>query len=222
MRSFLRRNGLSLVLGLLFAASLLGHTWAGWRAENDERRLHGREPQPYPAFLASGDFMETLAENMESEFLQMAAYVLLTVWLRQRGSAESKPLEGEEEVDEDPESHRHDARAPSPVRRGGLALAVYKNSLSLALLGLFGVSFMAHAAGGARAFNEDRAAHGLSERVSAIGYISTSRFWFESLQNWQSEFFSVLMLVLLSIALRQHGSPESKPVHAPHDQTGKG
>jgi hypothetical protein len=222
MRRFLRENGLSLVLGLMFAGSLAGHSLAGWRVENQERRLHGGHEQSYAAFLVSGTFLETFAENMESEFLQMAAYVLLTVWLRQRGSAESKPLEGKEEVDDPPERHRNDPRAPGPVRRGGLALAVYRNSLSLALLVLFGASFLAHAAGGARAFNEDQAAHGQAARVGAVGYMATSRFWFESLQNWQSEFFSVMMLVLLSIRLRQHGSPESKPVHAPHDRTGKG
>ncbi len=222
MRRLLRENGLSLVLALMFAGSLAGHSVAGWRADTHERRLHGQEEQPYAAFLASGTFMETLAENMESEFLQMAAYVLLTVWLRQRGSAESKPLEGREEVDEPPERHRYDEDAPGPVRRGGLALALYRNSLSAALLALFVVSFVAHAAGGARAFNEEQEAHGGAERIGTAGYLVTSRFWFESLQNWQSEFFSVLMLVLLSIGLRQHGSPESKPVHAPHHQTGKG
>ena len=70
-------------------------------------------------------------------------------------------------------------------------------------------------------YNQDFLAHGGGGRpISAIGYVGTSRFWFESLQNWQSEFFSIGMMVVLSIWLRQKGSPESKPVDAAHGDTG--
>jgi hypothetical protein len=216
------RNGLSIVLFVLFTVSLVGHSVAGWHFENEQLVEHGRPLQSYGHFLRSPEFLETVAENWESEFLQMALYVLLTVWLRQRGSAESKSFDEPEEVDEDPELHREDPGAPGPVRRGGLALALYKHSLSLALLGLFAVSFVAHAVGGARLQNEENALHGSPERWTTLSYMGSSRFWYESLQNWQSEFLAVLAIVTLSIVLRQHGSPESKPVHAPHGATGKG
>lgn len=157
-------------------------------------------------------------ENWESEFLQMGAFVLLTAFLRQKGSPESKGFH-DEEVDREPLPDR--PGAPWPVRRGGLALALYRNSLSIALLSLFLMSFLLHAAGGAEEYNSEQGTHG-GPMVSVAGYMGTSRFWFESLQNWQSEFLAVLSIVTLSIVLRQHGSPESKPVHAPHGTTGKG
>jgi hypothetical protein len=214
------RNGLSIVLAVLFAGTLVGHSVAGWLTTNGQLEQHGREPLTYGEFLRSAEFMETVAENWESEFLQMAVYVVFTVWLRQRGSAESKKFEPEE-VDEDPLLHQHDPSAPWPVRRGGLALAVYRHSLSLALLTLFAVSFVGHAAGGARLQNQENAQHGSAERVGTLEFMATSQFWYESLQNWQSEFLAVLSIVTLSIFLRQHGSPESKPVHAAHSDTGK-
>jgi hypothetical protein len=160
-------------------------------------------------------------ENWESEFLQMFLFVALTAFLYQKGSAESKKLDGEEPVDRDPRLSRNRKNAPWPVRKGGIVLKVYEYSLSLALLILFTVCFVLHAASGAREYNEDRRAHGSGERVTALQYVGTPRFWFESFQNWQSEFLSVGTMVLLSIRLRQRGSPESKPVDAPHGQTGK-
>jgi hypothetical protein len=56
--------------------------------------------------------------------------------------------------------------------------------------------------------------------VSVVAYVGTSRFWFESLQNWQSEFVAVGTLVVLSIYLRQRGSSQSKPVALAHGETG--
>jgi hypothetical protein len=216
-----RANGLSIVLTGLFLASLLGHSIAGWRYNNEERVQHGRPELTYSQFVRSGEFVESVAENWESEFLQMAAYVILTIFLRQKGSSESKKLDEAEAVDEDPAKHRKARNAPGPVRAGGWRLALYRNSLSLAFVLLFLVSFIAHAAGGARDFNEEQSEHGSADRVSWVGYMGTSRFWYESFQNWQSEFLAVLSIVTLSIFLRQYGSPESKPVHAPHDATGK-
>jgi hypothetical protein len=150
----------------------------------------------------------------------MAFYVVLTVFLYQRGSSESKKYDGTDAVEDDPEKHRNDPDAPLPVRRGGWRLTLYKNSLSLALLLLFLISFIGHATSGARKYNEEELVHGSTETVSAIGYMGTAQFWYESLQNWQSEFLAVLAIVTLSIWLRQWGSPESKPVHAPHTDTG--
>ena len=218
-RRFLWENGLSIVVLLLFAGTLLGQVATGLVAYNEEQREHGQEPAGLAEYLTTGHFIEVTAENWESEFLQMGMFVLLTVFLRQKGSAESKKPDGEEDVDEDPREHADDPDAPWPVRRGGLVLTLYKNSLCLAFLALFLVSFFLHAYGGAREYSEEQASHGKSP-VSTIQYLGTARFWFESLQNWQSEFLSIAAMVILSIYLRQHGSPESKPVAHPNWKTG--
>jgi hypothetical protein len=215
----LRDNGLSLVLFGLFASSLLGQALAGHHHYNDEQVEHGQPTVSMTEYLRSGDFLEATAENWESEFLQMGAYVLFTCFLFQRGSAESKKIGASEAVDRDPRRFKNKHGVPWPVRRGGWALRLYSNSLSLAFLLLFALSFILHAIGGTRAHNEEQIAHG-GETISVIEYLGSARFWFESLQNWQSEFLAIAMMVVLSIFLRQRGSPESKPVDAPHHQTG--
>jgi hypothetical protein len=217
-----RDNNLSIVLVLLFLLCLGGHAVAGWKAYNARQHEHGQSQVTLPAFLTTSEFGETLFENWESEFLQMGCYVILTVFLYQKGSSESKRHDGGDDVEEDPLAHRDDPDVPGPVRVGGWRLTVYKNSLSLAFLGLFVLSFVGHVAAGARRHNEEQREHGRSEQVSALGYIQTPQFWYESFQNWQSEFLAVLAIVLLSIKLRQWGSPESKPVHASHSSTGGG
>jgi hypothetical protein len=149
----------------------------------------------------------------------MAAYVMLTVFLYQRGSSESKDPDKEEEVDRDPRLSKDKRDAPGPVRAGGLALKLYENSLFIAFALLFLISFALHAVGGVEEYNSEQQAHG-RPAVTVWQYLAGSRFWFESFQNWQSEFLSVAAIVVLSIWLRQRGSPESKPVDAPHDETG--
>ena len=217
MRRFWRNNGLSVVLFLLFAIALAGQSATGHREHNEDRREHGQATLSFTQYLRSAAFVEATAENWESEFLQMAAYVLLTVFLFQKGSAESKDPDQTAEVDREPDPKR--PGAPGPVKRGGLALALYKHSLVIALFLLFIASFVLHAAGGAGEYNEEQRAHGEPGDLSTVEYMRTSRFWFESLQNWQSEFLAVLAIVVLSIFLRQQGSPESKPVDAPHRET---
>ncbi len=215
-----KNNNLSIVLFGLFAFSLAGHSYAGWKTYNEERQQEGQSEVRYAAFLQSSEFGETVFENWESEFLQMGFYVILTVFLYQKGSSESKKHDGTDEVDEDPGPHRDDSRAPAPVRRGGWMLGLYKNSLSLAFLLMFVASFVGHAVAGARRYSEEQLAHGSAETVGALGYMGKPQFWYESFQNWQSEFLAVLAIVVLSIWLRQWGSPESKPVHASHGETG--
>jgi uncharacterized protein DUF6766 len=217
-----RNNNLSIVLVILFAVSLSGHALAGWMAHNAEERLHGGAAIPLATFLTSSEFGETVFENWESEFLQMAFYVILTVFLYQKGSAESKKHDGTDKVEEDPAAHRNEPDVPGPVRAGGWRLSVYKSSLSLALVALFLASFFGHAAAGARRYEEEQRQHGSTARVTLSSYLRTPQFWYESFQNWQSEFLAVLAIVVLSIRLRQWGSPESKPVHAPHSETGGG
>jgi TM2 domain-containing membrane protein YozV len=223
MRRILRENGLSIVwLGLFFVTLIFGQTIFGLREYNNDQREHGQPEVSYAEYLSTPHFLEATMENWESEFLQMFLFVALTAFLYQKGSAESKKLDEEEAVDRDPRLSKNKKDAPWPVRKGGIVLALYECSLSLAFLLLFLICFFLHAAGGAREYNQDQGEHGATEKVSTLGYIATSRFWFESLQNWQSEFLAVGSMVVLSIWLRQRGSPESKPVDSPHSETGKG
>jgi hypothetical protein len=218
MSRFVRNNGLSIVLFGLFFVFVAGQSVAGLARYNEERQEHRRPSVSYGDYLRSGDFIESVFENWESEFLQMTAFVMLSAALSQRGAAESRDPDGEPELDADPLRERT-ADSPWPVRHGGVILALYGRSLSIALFSLFALSFFLHAVGGLRRYNEDALNHG-QPLVGLFGYLGSSTFWFESLQNWQSEFLSVGALVVLSIFLRQKGSPESKPVHAPHSQTG--
>jgi hypothetical protein len=214
MKTFFRHFGLSLVLFVLFAGMWIGQIFSGHREHNHDSEEHGQPRVSLREYLTSGHFWESTAENWESEFLQMGMFVILTVFLFQKGSAESKdPDEEENVVDEDPAESRDDSKAPWPVRKGGWAMRAYGSSLSLAFLILFLISFAVHAAAGAREYNQEQLEHGKAV-VSTLGYMGTSRFWFESLQNWQSEFLAIFAMVVLTVFLRQRGSPESKPVAA--------
>jgi hypothetical protein len=198
-----------------FLALLWAQTFSGWKVYNEDQRDHGESTISYGAYFTTGHFVEATAENWESEFLQMAAFVWLTAFLVQKGSPESRGVEGEEEHDRQPDPNR--PGAPWPVRRGGAWLKVYCHSLTLAFLLMFLISFLLHAAGGARQYSQEQLAHGKAA-VSMIQFMGTSGFWFQSMQNWQSEFLAIAMMVILSIFLRQKGSPESKPVDAPHSE----
>lgn len=222
MKGFLHNNGLSLVLFVLFFFTFLfGQSVVGHRHYNNEQQEHGQPTEGYIEYLQSNHFLEATMENWESEFLQMFFFVILTVFLYQKGSAESKDPQKKEEVDRDPRKSRNKKDAPWPVRKGGVVLTIYEHSLSLAFLLLFLGSFFLHAVGGAGEYNEDQREHGQPERVTTMEYMTTSQFWFESLQNWQSEFLAVGSMVVLTIFLRERGSKESKPVDAAHDETGK-
>lgn len=214
---FLYSNGLSLVLLACVFISLAGQFITGFKEHNQERLKDGLNALSASDYFFSGHFIQATFENWESEFLQMAMYVMFTIWLRQKGSAESKSLKGHDPVDREPSVHPH---APWPVRKGGVWLKLYNNSLSLAFALLFLLSFFLHLYGSLKDYNEEQELHGQAP-LTAWNYLSEPRFWFESFQNWQSEFLAVLSIVLLSIWFRQKGSPESKPVDAPHDQTGE-
>jgi hypothetical protein len=213
-------HGLSIALVTLFVVTMVGQIWTGWMVYNDDRQDHGASPVTLVNYLASGHFGEATFENFESEFLQMAFYVVLTVFLYQKGSAESKRPDVLEPVDLDPVDSPNKADAPWPVRKGGLILRLYANSLSLAFLLLFLVSFAFHARTGLVHYNEERVEHGAAP-VTLADFMVSSQFWFESLQNWQSEFLSLTAMVTFTIFLRQRGSPESKPVDAPTWETGQ-
>ena len=219
MKRFVRDNSLSLVMFGLFAVFLIAQSITGFAVYNDDQREHGETTISYPEYLRTGHFIEATFENWESEYLQMAAYVLFTVFLVQRGSSESKDPDKDESVDEDPRQARDRPDAPWAVRYGGPVLKLYEHSLALALFLLFLISFALHAIGGAQEYSQEQLAHG-GHAVSTWEFLHTSEFWFQSFQNWQSEFLAVFSLVALSIFLRQRGSPESKPVAAAHSETG--
>jgi hypothetical protein len=204
-------NSLTLVLLALFLITLAGQIVTGWHDYNEDRREHGRPEITLGPYLSSGHSIEATGENWESEFLQMAMFVLLTVRLHQKGSPDSKPLDDDD--DEDLEAECNDPRAPWPVRRGGVILWLYSHSLSFAFMLLFFISFMLHAYGGAIEYSEQQLWHG-QPAVGMLTYMGTAKFWFESLQNWQSEFLSLAAMVYFLVFLREKGSAESKRVAA--------
>lgn len=220
MKRFLRNNGLTIAwLGGFLLIWGLGQTATGFKEFNSNQKDHNRPEVTISEYLRGPHFLEATMENWESEFLQMFLFIISTAYLFQKGSSESKKIDEPAAVDRDPRKSRNKKNAPWPVRRGGWVLRIYENSLSLAFLLCFLGAFYLHAVGGAGQYNVEQAEHGNPERVTTFGYMGTSTFWFESLQNWQSEFLSVGMMVLLSIWLRQRYSPESKPVDAPHGET---
>jgi hypothetical protein len=218
MAKFFKNNGLTIVLMLMFLASVVGQWLKGWRFANEKLVRHGEQPIGLIAFLGDPHFLSTLFENWESEFLQMAVFVVLTAMLFQKGSAES----------EDPDQGwregrlsqlRGGTRSPAAVRKGPVAKWLYAHSLGIVLLILFIASFLLHWTFSAKFAAEEAALHG--EPAESLGqYLSSAQLWFESFQNWQSEFMSTAVLVVLSIWLRQKDSPESKRVTASHDKTG--
>lgn len=216
---FLKDNGLVIVLLGLFFAFLVGMSISGHLHYNQEQETHGQASITYFDYIQSGEFGEATFENWESEFLQMWALVILTIFLYQKGSADSKKLRGKEPFET--KSRYSIIRAQSWKKRGkAMGRALYANSLGLALLLIFFVSFFLHAWGGTAAHNDEAILHG-EPAISLWQYMSTAQFWFESFQNWQSEFLAVGVLLVLSIFLRQRGSPESKPVGSPNNETGE-
>jgi succinate dehydrogenase hydrophobic anchor subunit len=215
----LRDNGLLIVNVALFVVFLVAMSLAGVREYNADQIEHQQAAVSFWHYLTTGAFVEAVFENWESEFLQMGSYVVLTAYLFQRGSSESKPIDQETPQDADPRDADLRKRVPWPVRKGGVVLRLYENSLALFFFLLFFLSVWLHAVGGAKTYSEEQVTHGESA-VSTGQYLLTSRFWFESFQNWQSEFLAVACIVGASVYLRQRGSPESKPVAEPHLSTG--
>ncbi len=218
MAAIWRNNGLTIVLMLLFLGSLLGQWLTGWSFQNEELQRHGEAALTLAQYGADPQFLATVFENWESEFLQMSAYVLLTCFLFQRGSAESKDPAAPPRDGDRPENW-DEPGAPAILRAGPAARWLYRNSLGLALLALFIASFVMHWLFSAREAAAEALSHG-EPPVTMLSYLLDAQLWFESFQNWQSEFLSTAVIVVLTIHLRQHGSPESKAVAAPHSQTG--
>ncbi|KAA3506223.1 hypothetical protein GOZ80_18670 [Agrobacterium vitis] len=215
----LKDNGLTIVLLVLTIATITGMLLTGWQVNNENIIQHGGTALSLATYAASGHFLSAIFENWESEFLQMSAYVMLTAMLFQRGSAESKDPDKSASQDEDPASHARQPGASWAVRASGWLRTLYSYSLGIALALLFAASFILHLRYSAIAENAEAAMHGHPAQ-SIMQHLASTQFWFESFQNWQSEFLSTAVIVVLSIFLRFRGSPESKPVAAPHSETG--
>lgn len=213
-----KNRSLSIVFLALFLFTLIGQILTGLKQYNEELEEDGGRPVTIGQYFSSGHFIEATFENFESEFLQMALFIVLSAFLYQKGSSESKDPNAENESDRKPDPKKKDA--PWPVKRGGLTGWLYQYSLSIAFFLLFALSFVMHFYGSLKHHNHEQLLKGKPvERIKE--YLWSSKFWFESFQNWQSEFLSVFSIVILSIFLRHKGSAQSKPVDAPDSKTGE-
>jgi hypothetical protein len=220
MRSRLRDNSLSVFFLVLFVATVLGQLIAGQKDFNEEELAHGGEPISLGRYLFSSDFGEALLENWQSEFLQFSFFILATVWLVQRGSNESKRVD-EIGLESDQKQRIGDyanARSPLWAKARGWRTAIYSNSLMIAMTAIFIGSWLTQSITGWTHYNDEQVEHD-EPTVSWAGYLGRPDFWEKTFQNWQSEFLAVGTMAVFTIYLRQRGSPESKPVGAPHDET---
>jgi hypothetical protein len=218
---FLRDNGISLFFGAILIASLVGQSFAGLHQFNAEAVEHHSHTYTWLRYVTSSEFGGDVLENWQSEFLQFFLYILATVWLLQRGSSESKSMDDAGLMSDQSQFVRGYAKVDSPgwARVDGIRRRLYENSLGLAMLLCFLGSWVGQSVTDWRAYNHDQLDHS-SQKISWGEYWRNADFWDRSLQNWQSEFLAIGTMGVFTIYLRQRGSPESKPVGAPHDETG--
>jgi hypothetical protein len=221
VRAWLRDNSLSCFFLVLFLGAVVGQAIAGHSAYNNDQIAHGEATVSLWAYVGSSAFGQAVMENWQSEYLQFMLFMLATVWFIQRGSPESKPPgeEGTESARRQQIGRWAGDEAPLSARAGGLRTAVYSNSLLIVMAIVFVGSWFAQSVTGWTDFNAQQAAHG-EATVSWLAYLGSAEFWEATLQNWQSEFLAIGSFVAFTIYLRQRGSPESKPVGAPHAATG--
>ncbi|MCK2220049.1 hypothetical protein MF672_040575 [Actinomadura sp. ATCC 31491] len=218
---WIKENSLALAFLVMFLLALGGQAVAGMLDFNDQQRALGDQTISIWKYVASSDFAVNVAENWQSEYLQFFLYIVLTVWLVQKGSTESKAVEdaGAESDKEQQVGAHAEADSPAWAKARGLRLWMFSNSLGLVMGLIWVLSWLAQSVAGQSAYNAERLGD-LRDPVSWGAYVTSPEFWNRSLQNWQSELLAVLSMVVLSIYLRQRGSPESKPVGAPHAATG--
>ena len=221
IRRAIRQNALGLFFGTIFLAALIGQSFAGWSVFNDTQTAEGLAPIGWLEYVTSSSFTADVAENWQSEYLQFLLYIWATVWFVQRGSPESKEADQTGlESDADQEVGPHAGpRSPRWAAVGGLRRAVFSHSLLLVMGGVFVASWAAQSAAGVVAHDEQQLLD-LEAPVTWVQYVGSADFWNRTLQNWQSEFLAVGSMAVLSVFLRERGSPESKPVGAAHDDTG--
>ena len=216
-----RNHGLALVFLAMFLAALAGQAISGHAEYNNEQIAHVSETVSFWRYVVSSNFGQAVMENWQSEYLQFTTFILLTVWLLQKGSPESKKLDkvGTESDEEQKVGAYAHERSPKWAGARGLKLWIYSNSLVLVMGTIWIGTWFAQSVTGWSSYNDDQLQHQEST-VNWLGYLGSADFWQTTLQNWQSEFLAVGSMAVLSIYLRQRGSPESKPVGAPHDATG--
>lgn len=220
VRGFLVDNSLSLFFGALLLLSIAGQAWSGVTGYNEAARSAGLAEISLGRYLTSSSFAVDLAENWQSEYLQFTLYIAATVWLVQRGSSESKkPGDQGWESDEQQLIGRF-ARPDSPAwaKVGGWRTRLYSHSLLIVMGTIFVLSWTAQAIAGRVADNEERL-RDLLEPLTLAQYLTTPDFWGRTLQNWQSEFLAIGSMAVFAVYLRERGSPESKQVGTPHDET---
>jgi hypothetical protein len=221
MRRVLRDHSLGLVFGGLFLLVLIGQAFAGLADFNAQQLTNGLPPVSLGRYVTSASFGVDVAENWQSEYLQFFLFIVLTVWLVQKGSPESKPLDqvGLESDEEQQVAAHATADSPAWAKATGWRLAVFSNSLGLVMGTIFVLAWLAQSVAGVAAYNEQQLSQ-LQDPVSWASYLIEPDFWNRTLQNWQSELLAVASMAILSIYLRQRGSPESKPVGTAHHVTG--
>jgi hypothetical protein len=221
VRRFLRENGLGLFFGGIFLAALIGQAIVGHSNFNHEQLAHHDDPISLARYVTSSSYVADVLENWQSEYLQFTLYILATVWLLQRGSPESKEMgQAGGGSDEEQKVGEHaDPQSPKWARVGGLRTRLYSNSLVIVMTTIWLLSWAGQWVAGRVDYNAEQLDHH-EAALSAWQYLGSSDFWDRTLQNWQSEFLAVGSMAVLSIYLRQRGSPESKPVGAPHTATG--
>jgi hypothetical protein len=218
---FVRDNSLALFFLVIFLATLVGQALVGHADFNHQQLAHQGDPISLGRYVTSSSFGVDVMENWQSEYLQFTLYILTTVWFVQRGSPESKALDTiGRESDEDQKLGTYaDERSPRWARVGGLRTVLFSNSLVLVMTTIWLLSWLAQSITGRIDYNANQFDHQLAA-LSWPQYILSPDFWDRTLQNWQSEFLAVGSMAVLSIYLRQRGSPESKPVGAAHADTG--
>jgi hypothetical protein len=220
MKHFLRENSLSLFFATIFLVTLVGQSFAGQHAFNAEQVEHGADAVSWFTYVASVDYWGDVMENWQSEFLQFTAFLAATVWLVQKGSSESKNI-GDEGLESDERQRVGRYAGPdSPLwaRVGGLRTTIYQNSLVIVMGTIFLATWLAQSLNNWLEFNSERREHDQAS-ISWARYLIDPDFWARTLQNWQSEFLAVGTMAVFTVYLRQRGSPESKRVGAPHDET---
>ncbi|MCH1881882.1 DUF6766 family protein [Agrococcus sp. ARC_14] len=216
----MRKHALTIAFGILFLLALIGQSVAGFIEFNQGQEAHGEAPVDFLDFVTSSGFIVDVAENWQSEYLQFFLFIFATIWLVQVGSPESKqPGEEGPGTDEEQLVHEH-AKPTSPAwaKVRGWRHTIFSNSLLLTMGAVFLLSWLAQSIAGTTVYNDEQLQHG-QRAVTWLEYIASADFWNRTLQNWQSEFLAVGSMIALSIYLRQRGSPESKPVGAPHGTT---
>jgi hypothetical protein len=221
MRRFVRDNSLSLFFLVIFLAALVGQAIAGHILHNENATAHAGETISIWRYIVSSDFGQAVMENWQSEYLQFMLFMFATVWLLQRGSPESKEpgKEGLETLKEQKIGEHAQQDSPEWAKPRGIKTFVYSNSLLIVMSIIFFGSWFAQSVTGWTEFNSQQADHG-EAAVSWLSYVGSADFWEATLQNWQSEFLAVGSFAAITVYLRQRGSPESKPVGAPHGSTG--